>query len=169
MNSKRKLDDTRQAVKYIGRYLARAAIAEYRILKYENNRVTFCYEDHNDGLKKVIECNVLEFIGKITQHIAPKRFRRVGRYGVYSRINNKLAKDIVHLYNFVKQRNIDELLKEKNKQNEVKKSWKQRIIESFERNPLLCDKCGTEKFLWKIYFQRSNLDFNTFKLEKGIN
>ena len=32
----------------------------------------------------------------------------------------------------MKQRNIDELLKEKNKQNEVKKSWKQRIIESFE-------------------------------------
>ncbi|MDR3596092.1 MAG: transposase [Clostridium sp.] len=37
VNAKRKLDDTRQAVKYIGRYLARAAIAEYRILKYENN------------------------------------------------------------------------------------------------------------------------------------
>ena len=75
----------------------------------------------------------------------------VRRYGVYSRINNKLAKNIIHLYNFVKQRNINELLKEKNKQNEIKKSWKQRIIESFERNPLLCDKCGTEKFLWKIW------------------
>lgn len=33
MNAKRKLDDTRQTVKYIGRYLARATIAEYRILK----------------------------------------------------------------------------------------------------------------------------------------
>ncbi|NRT86810.1 hypothetical protein B0H41_000489 [Clostridium beijerinckii] len=53
----------------------------------------------------------------------------VRRYGVYSRINNKLARHIVHLYNFVKQ----------------------RIIESFERNPLLCSKCGTEKFLWKIW------------------
>lgn len=102
MNAKRKLDDTRQAVKYIGRYLARAAIAEYRIIKYENSRVKFWYEDHNDGLKKVIECDVLEFIGKIKQHIAPKGFRMVRRYGVYSRINNKLAKDIVHLYNFVK-------------------------------------------------------------------
>lgn len=151
VNAKRKLDDTRQAVKYIGRYLARAAIAEYRILKYENNRVVFWYEDHNDNIKKVVECDVLEFIGKITQHIAPKGFRMVRRYGVYSRINNKLANDIVHLYNFVKQRNIDELLKEKNKKNEVKKSWKQRIIECFERNPLLCDECGTEKFLWKIW------------------
>lgn len=151
VNAKRKLDDTRQAIKYIGRYLARAAIAEYRIIKYESNRVKFWYEDHNDGLKKVIECDALQFIGKITQHITPKGFRMVRRYGVYSRINNKLAKHIVHLYNFVKQRNIDELLKGKNRQNEIKKSWKQRIIESFERNPLLCSKCGTEKFLWKIW------------------
>jgi hypothetical protein len=151
VNPKRKLDDTRQAVKYIVRYLARATIAEYRILKYENNIVKFGYEDHNDGLEKVIECNVLEFIGKITQYITPKGFKMVRKYGVYSRINNKLAKHIVHLYNFVKQRNIDELLKEKNRQNEIKKSWKQRIIESFERNRLLCSKCGTEKFLWKIW------------------
>jgi len=89
---------TRQAVKYIGRDLARAAIAEYRILKYENNRVKFWYEDHNDGLKKVIECDALEFMGKITQHIAPKGFRMVRRYGVYSRINNKLAQKILLIF-----------------------------------------------------------------------
>lgn len=75
----------------------------------------------------------------------------VRRYGVYSRVNNKLAKNIVHLYNFVKQRNINELLKEKKKQNEIKKNWRERIIESFNENPLTCDRCGTEKFLWKIW------------------
>lgn len=151
VNAKRKLDDTRQAVKYIGRYLARAAIAEYRIMKYENNRVKFWYEDHNDGVRKVMECDVLEFIGKITQHIAPKGFRMVRRYGLYSRKNNKLSKEIIHLYNFVKQRKINELLEEKKKQNGIKKSWKERIIESFGGNPLICGKCGTEKFLWKIW------------------
>lgn len=83
VNAKTKLDDTRQAVKYIGRYFARAAIAEYRIIKYENSRVKFWYEDHNDGLKKVIECDILELIGKTTQYIAPKGFRMVRRYGVY--------------------------------------------------------------------------------------
>lgn len=151
VNAKRKLDDTKQAVKYIGRYLARAAIAEYRIMKYENNTVTFWYEDHNDGQKKIVECDVLKFIGKITQHIAPKGFRMVRRYGVYSRTNNKLAKEIVHLYNFVKQRNINELLKEKKKTNEIKKNWKERIIENFNQNPLTCNRCGIEKFLWKIW------------------
>lgn len=59
--------------------------------------MTFWYEDYNDDIKKVIEYDVLDFIGKITQHIASKGFRMVWRYGVYLRINNKLAKDIVHL------------------------------------------------------------------------
>jgi hypothetical protein len=51
------------------------------------------------------------------------------------------------------RKHIDELLKEKNRKNEIKKSWKERVIESFERNPLLCNKCGTEKFLWKIWHE----------------
>ena len=42
-----------------------------------------------------------------------------------------MKKEFFKNYDFVKQRNIDDLLKEKNKQNEIKKSWKQRIIESF--------------------------------------
>lgn len=160
VNAKRKLDDTRQEVKYIGRYLARAAIAEYRIIKYENNSIRFWYEDHNDGQKKVIECDVLDFIGKITQHIAPKGFRMVRRYGAYSRRNNKLAKNIIHLYNFVKQRNINELLKEKSKANEIKKSWKERIIENFNKNPLSCNRCGNEKFLWKIWHKDYGVIYN---------
>lgn len=41
MNAKLKLNDTRQGVKYIGRYLALVEIAEYRIIKYEKNIVKF--------------------------------------------------------------------------------------------------------------------------------
>lgn len=63
--------------KYIGRYLARAAISEYRITKYENDQVTFWYTDHDDGHRVVVNVGVLEFIGKITQHILPKGFRTV--------------------------------------------------------------------------------------------
>lgn len=151
VNAKRKLDDTRQAVKYIGRYLARAAIAEYRILKYENNEVTFWYADHDDGHKIILTVDALDFIGKITQHILPKGFRTVRRYGVYSRKKNKIAKEIVHLYNFMKQMNIRDLLNEKNKNNEKKKTWKQRIIDNFGDNPLMCTKCHKEKILWKIW------------------
>ena len=33
----------------------------------------------------------------------------------------------------------------------MKKSWKERMIETFEVNPLKCNKCGTEKILWKVW------------------
>lgn len=151
VNAKRKLDDTRQAVKYIGRYLARAAIAEYRIIKYENDKVTFWYADHDDGHRVVVTVGVLEFIGKITQHILPKGFRTVRRYGVYSRNKNKIAKEIMHLYNFMKQKTIKDMLDYKKKQTQKKKNWKERIIESFGKNPLKCKRCGEEKILWKIW------------------
>jgi len=151
VNAKRRLDDTRQAVKYIGRYLARAAIAEYRIISYDGEEVTFWYKDHDQGHKVVVTTGVLEFVGKITQHIAPKGFRTVRRYGVYSRTKNKISKEIVHLYNFMKQMSIKNLLEEKKKINQKKKTWKERIIENFGVNPILCNKCGKEKMLWKIW------------------
>lgn len=151
VNAKRRLDDTKQAVKYIGRYLARAAIAEYRIIKYEKEIVTFWYADHDDGHKVIVSVGVLEFIGKITQHIMPKGLRTVRRYGVYARKKNKLSMQIVQLYNFMKQMTIETILKDKKKQDEKKKTWKERIIENFGENPLMCKKCKEEKILWKIW------------------
>jgi len=151
VNAKRRLDDTRQAVKYIGRYLARAAIAEYRIEEYDGDNITFWYEDHDDGHKIRVTMNVLEFIGKITQHIVPKGFKTVRRYGIYSRRRNKISKEIVYLYNFIKQMSIDKLLRDKKQEAEKKKTWKERIIDNFGRNPIQCKRCGIEKILWKIW------------------
>ncbi len=151
VNAKRKLKDTKQAIKYIGRYLARAAIAEYRIEKYDGEKVTFWYEDHDDGHKIRVTIGVLEFIGKITQHICPKGFKTVRRYGLYSRRKNKISKQIVHLYNFVKELSIDKFLKARELEKVKKKTWKQRIIDTFGRNPIKCSKCNKEKFLWKIW------------------
>lgn len=106
VNAKRRLSDTRQAIKYIGRYLARAAIAEYRIEEYVGEKITFWYEAHDDGHKIRVTMDVLEFIGKVTQHIMPKGFKTVRRYGLYSRRKNRISKKIVHLYNFIKQMSI---------------------------------------------------------------
>jgi len=151
VNAKRALTNTKQAVKYIGRYLARAAIAEYRIEAYDGKKVTFWYEDHDDGEQIRVTLDVLEFIGKITQHIHSKGFKTVRRYGLYSRRRNKISREIIHLYRFIKQINIENLLKEKQKANTVKKKWKQRIIETFGKNPLTCKNCRKEMQLWKVW------------------
>lgn len=43
------MKNAKGAAKYIGRYLARPAIAEYRILGYDRESVTYWYEDHQTG------------------------------------------------------------------------------------------------------------------------
>lgn len=50
--------------------------------------------------------DVLDFIGKLANHIHPKGFIVVRRYGLYSRVKNKLSIEIIKLYNFMKQRDI---------------------------------------------------------------
>ncbi len=147
----------KKATKYIGRYLARAAIAEYRIESYDGENVTFWYEDHDTGEHIKVTLAVLTFIGKLVQQIHKKGFKYVRRYGLYSRKKNALAKEIIHLYNLVKQLKISEILNRKKKQE--KKSWKQRIIETFDRNPLEWRKCKKEMELWKIWHDDYGLIF----------
>ena len=64
--------------------------------------------------------DALDFIGKLVNHIHPKGFRVVRRYGLYSRRKNKLSIEIVKLYNFMKQRNIFELIQKQKKKNLIR-------------------------------------------------
>lgn len=72
VNADRAITDMRKATKYIGRYLARAAIAEYRIESYDGESVTFWYEDHDSGEHIKVTLDVLTFIGKLVQQIHKK-------------------------------------------------------------------------------------------------
>lgn len=84
VNAEKKMKDAKGAAKYIGRYLARPAIAEYRIVEYDGRTVHFWYEDHQTGKRVDKKISVYEFIYSIVQHITPKHFRMVGRFGLYS-------------------------------------------------------------------------------------
>ena len=72
VNANRALTDMKKVTKYIGRYLARAAIAEYRIESYDGKNVTFWYEDHDTGEHIKVTLDVLTFIGKLVQQIHKK-------------------------------------------------------------------------------------------------
>ncbi len=101
--------------------------------------------------------DALDFIGKLVNHIHPKGFRVVRRYVLYSRIKNKLSIEIVKLYNFMKQRNIFEIIQ---KQKNKKISFKERLIETFGVNPFICTNCGKEMLLWEILHHKYGLMYN---------
>ena len=109
--------------------------------------VKFWYEDHTTSEIVERELPVLDFIGKIISHIPKKHFKMVRRYGLYRRDLNKLAKKSVELQVYYKR-------KPKEKAETEKKTWKQRIIDSFGSNPIKCRKCGKEMELWEIWDAR---------------
>lgn len=147
VNAERKMKDAKGAAKYIGRYLARPAIAEYRIVKYDGKTVHFWYEDHQTG-KRVDETQpVYRFLFNLIQHISPKHFRMVGRFGLYSRRSYKKANQVLSLHAFMRTKQLSLLLENKKK----KKTYRQRMIEAFDKDPFICPHCHREMDLVEIW------------------
>ncbi|MFD1639791.1 IS91 family transposase, partial [Evansella tamaricis] len=131
VNAEKKMKNAKGAAKYIGRYLARPAIAEYRIESYDGETIRFWYEDHQTGKKVNVAWPIFRFLFELLQHIPPKHFRMVGRFGLYSRKSHKKTNQILSLYAYVRTRQLS-LLVEKKKR---KKTYRQRMIDAFERDP----------------------------------
>ncbi|MCY9670534.1 transposase [Paenibacillus alginolyticus] len=153
VNAEQKMKDAKGAAKYIGRYLARPAIAEYRIVSYDGEKVHFWYEDHQTGKQVDAVVPVFKFLYDLLQHIPPKHFRMVGRFGLYSRSKNKEVQKIIEVWSFMKARQSEqvEFTFEMTKVRRRKKSYRERMMEAFDRDPLRCPCCKQRMLLVVIW------------------
>lgn len=71
------------ALKYLAPYIFRVALSNNRIVKLENEQVTFRYQD-NKGKRRYCTLPVQKFIHRFLQHILPKGFKKVRYYGLFS-------------------------------------------------------------------------------------
>lgn len=72
-------------VEYLGRYTHRVAISNNRILKLENDTVTFKWRDYRDNSHwKEMVLHVDEFIRRFLMHILPQSFMKIRHYGFLS-------------------------------------------------------------------------------------
>jgi len=77
------------ALKYLAPYIFRVAISNNRILKLENDHVTFRYQDAKSGKTKYCTLPAESFIRRFLLHILPKGFIKVRYYGLFSSGNRK--------------------------------------------------------------------------------
>lgn len=148
VNAEQRMKDARGAAKYIGRYLARPAIAEYRVVSYDYHKVHYWYEEHRTGKRVDVVSPVMKFIFDLVQHISPKHFRMVGRYGLYSRGKNKESQKVINLWRFMVHKQIEMTFPmEKRK----KKSYRERMIESYVTDPICCPYCKHRMLLVVIW------------------
>jgi hypothetical protein len=72
------------ALKYLAPYIFRVAISNKRILKVENDQVTFRYQETTTGKTKYCTVSAEEFIRRFLQHVLPKSFVKVRYFGFFS-------------------------------------------------------------------------------------
>jgi hypothetical protein len=72
------------ALKYLAPYIFRVALSNNRLLKLENDRVTFRYRDSKTRAEKRCSLGAHEFIHRFLQHVLPKGFVKVRYYGFFA-------------------------------------------------------------------------------------
>jgi len=165
VNAEKKMKNAKGAAKYIGRYLARPAIAEYRIIGYDGKEVMFWYEDHQTGKRVTVKQSVFRFLYNLIQHIPPKHFRMVGRFGLYSRRSYQKASEAMTLYEFVRTKQLSLRLDKVKK----KKTFRQRMIESFQVDPFWCSCCQRKMDLVEIWHTDYGLVYHYMQDAKTIH
>jgi hypothetical protein len=93
-------------------------VAEYRINEYDGKTVRFWYEDHTTKKRVDEALPVYKFLFNLIQHISPKHFRMVGRFGLYSRRSYQRAKNILNPYSFMRTKQLSWVLERKSTAND---------------------------------------------------
>lgn len=85
---KKPFKSSSHVIEYLGRYTHRVAISNNRILKLENNTVTFKWRDYKDKNKqKEMTIPALEFMRRFLLHILPTAFTKIRHYGFFGNRN----------------------------------------------------------------------------------
>lgn len=146
VNGASKMTSSRYAARYIGRYIARPALAEYKITRYNGKEVTFWYESHETGKREYKTLDAKEFIKRLIDHIPLKGFKMVRHYGLYARRTKGIAMEILKMCKRFIQRSFDFMTGLPRTLN-----WRQMLVNSFGKDPLICPHCKEEMELWRIW------------------
>jgi uncharacterized C2H2 Zn-finger protein len=71
------------ALKYLAPYIFRVALSNRRLVKVENDQVTFRYQEAKTGQTKFCTLPAEQFIQRFLQHVLPKGFVKVRYYGLF--------------------------------------------------------------------------------------
>ncbi len=134
-------------LEYLGRYTHRVAISNHRILKAENNKITFSYRDSkDDNKKKHMTLEASEFIRRFLLHVLPPRYIKMRYCGL---LNNRKKKENLKLC-----RKILDVPESQNKQEPKRESWEELLLRLTGVDPTLCPNCGNGKMVRRRKLQR---------------
>jgi hypothetical protein len=130
--AKQAFGEPKQVIKYLGRYTHRTAISNDRILKVDDNEVTFTWKDyHNNYARRTTSLPGEEFLRLFCMHILPPGFTRIRHYGFLSSASKTKSLAIIRA---VLKVNLSPV-------NNTKK-WQDIVFERMGIKPGVCKCCG---------------------------
>ena len=148
-----KMKNAKKSAQYIGRYLARPAMAEHRIIDINQDQITYWYIDHHSKEREEVQESIESFMGKLVMHIPAKHQKLVRRYGIYAGrtgLSNKKKYGLLKYIQSEHQRNYYTKISWWNAAA-PKRNYRQRLIENFSKDPWQCDRCHGTMELWEIW------------------
>lgn len=134
----------RDIVSYLISYVASPPITLSRIINYDGSYVTYAYKEHPTNKQVTIRVSAFKFIAWMIQHIAPKGLQMVRYFGLY-------ARKVISQTKVTLEKLLNKVAATFPSPPIVKKTYRQRMIESFQLDPLICPKCGSQMelaFIW---------------------
>lgn len=118
--SKAPFNGAEGVLQYLGRYTHRVAISNNRIMKVEDDRVSFLWRDYSDGDKvKTMTLDAAEFIRRFLLHVLPARYVRIRHFGLLA---NRRRKDNIKLCReYLGSGNVET-------KKEVPKTWQEHLF-----------------------------------------
>ena len=142
IQAKRRIEGkTKQAARYMARYVRHPAIADSRIIDYDTEKVTFVYE--REGKRNIVEMDKYEFIHNVIKHIPDKHFKMVRYYGIHSRRSKKASRIAMDKLGLVVKYIIKPF------------SWRKNVTEYTGKDPLKCEGCKGEMLLYKVVYRNT--------------
>ena len=138
--------NVRAALRYCCRYLARPPIGERRILAYDGKYVTFQYKDYKTGHQRRERCGAERFVRLLLQHVLPRYARNIHYYGLYRPQARRRW--------FEQARRASKYPQNIPGEQPRHLSWRQRIIQAFSHDPVICPQCGTPMVVHDVCLPR---------------
>ena len=130
---KSEFPDSSKAISYVLRYCGRPCFASYRIIDVDDNDfITFWYQRHEDDNFVVEKIHIFEFIARLIRHIPEPQFKTIRYYGFYASKSHKLYNNCRKL-----------ISKEKLPFYKSLNNWRNLLLITFRKDPLICDICSS--------------------------
>ena len=130
-----------QVIKYLSRYTHRTAISNSRILRVDDENVTFTWKDYSQNYKQQITTLPGEdFLRLFCQHIIPHGFTRIRHYGFLSSASKRKSLALIRA----------SLKVQPPVQQEKDKPWQEIVFDRMGIKPGVCKCCGGEMVVIEI-------------------